>query len=401
MRPLEGLKILDFTHVLAGPFATRTLADMGADIVKINTVSRGGVNGPNNPYFVIWNRNKRTLALNVQVDGAIPVCKELINQADVVIDNFSLGVLDRWGVGYETMSKSNEGVVYVQMSGLGAGGPQSHYVTYAPTIHAMAGLTYLTGVEGREDIGIGFSYLDHLAGLHAAIAILSAIEDRNQTGIGQKVDMAQFEVGANLIGPTLFDYFANGVVASPKGNKQPYDCIAPHGCYQCYSTSKETKDERWIAIVCETEEQWLSLRKLMGEPEWASGDKFQSAEARWQNSEELDTHISNWTKDQDSNELMYRLQAAGVPAGVVQTSEDMVESDPQLRVTDFLRPAEGLHPTMGHTFADRLPLYFEKTPCDDYQRSRVLGEDNQEILKDWLGYSTEEIKRGEASGIYE
>ena len=216
VRPLEGLRVLDFTHVLAGPFATRLLADMGADVVKINSSARMAGNHPSNPYFVIWNRNKRTLALNLNQEGALDVCKNLVNQADIVIDNFSLGVLDRWGIGYETMSQSNPKVIYVQMSGLGAGGPLSHYVTYAPTIHAMAGLTYLTGVEGREDIGIGFSYLDHLAGLHSATAILSAVANRDETGSGQKVDLAQFEVGVNLLGPTLFDYFVNGNVANRK-----------------------------------------------------------------------------------------------------------------------------------------------------------------------------------------
>ena len=400
MRPLEGLRILDFTHVLAGPFATRLLADMGADVVKVNTASRGGVNGPNNPYFAIWNRNKRTLALNVQIDGALEVCKDLINKADVVIDNFSLGVLDRWGVGYDVMRESNPGVIYVQMSGLGAGGPHSHYVTYAPTIHAMAGLTHLTGVEGREDIGIGFSYLDHVAGLHAAVAVLSACEERRQSKTGQKIDLAQFEVGVNLIGPAILDHNANGTVAQPSGNKQPYDQIAPHGCYQCLPKGEGTIGEQWIAIVCETDAQWSVLKAEMGNPQWAQQPKFATAKDRWNDSVELDECISEWTKDKNARELMHRLQLAGVPAGVVQDSEDLVEQDPQLRETDFLRPFDEQHPVLRYTFADRLPLYFENTPCDSYKRSRVLGEDNEEVLADWLGYSSEQVANGEASGIY-
>ena len=401
MRPLEGIRVLDFTHVLAGPFATRLLADMGADVVKVNSSARVGGNGPNNPYFVIWNRNKRTIALNMQVDGAIDVCKDLINKADVVIDNFSLGVLDRWGVGYDTMCQSNPGVIYVQMSGLGAGGPLSHYVTYAPTIHAMAGLTYLTGVEGREDIGVGFSYLDHMAGLHSATAILSAIESRNHSGSGQKVDLAQYEVGVNLLGPTLFDYFANGRTARPTGNKLPYDQIAPHGCYQCKGVGASVIDQRWLAIVCENNEQWDNLKNCMGNPSWSEDSKFNTPKGRWTDSTELDAKISAWTKDKDATELMHQLQNNGVPAGVVQDSVDMVENDPQLRTTDFLRPAEGKHPVLGFTFADRLPLYFEKTPCDEYRRTKTLGEDNEAVLAEWLGLDSEQVKEGESAGIFD
>ena len=169
----------------------------------------------------------------------------------MVIDNFSHGVLDRWGIGYDDVSVPNEKVIYVQMSGMGDGGPWSNFVTYAPTIHALAGMTHTTGVEGRKDIGIGFSYNDHQAGLHAALAILAAIEARTHLQKGQKIDMAQFEVGVALMGPALMDYFCNGRVAKPSGNRLSYDKIAPHGIYPCKSRDGEDiLDQRWIAITC-------------------------------------------------------------------------------------------------------------------------------------------------------
>ena len=192
-RPLDGIRILDFTHVLAGPFATRVLGDMGADVVKVNSVNRAvGANTTMHPYYLMWNRNKRALALDLSHEKSRVICRELCETADVVIDNFSVGVLDRWGVGYEEVSATNPGVIYVQMSGMGDGGPWSKYVTYAPTIHALAGLTHLTGVPGREDIGLGFSYNDHQAGLHGAVAILAALASRHSTGRGQRVDVSQF-----------------------------------------------------------------------------------------------------------------------------------------------------------------------------------------------------------------
>ena len=180
---LSGFRILDFTHVLAGPFATRILGDLGADVVKVTSAARPG-NTPSHPYYAMWNRNKRNLALDLSRDDGRALCRRLAEKADIVIDNFSVGVLDRWGLGYGSVSEANPGVIYVQMSGMGDGGPWSEFVTYAPTVHALSGLTYLTGVPGHTDIGLGFSYNDHLSGLHGAVAVLAAVEARRATGEG-------------------------------------------------------------------------------------------------------------------------------------------------------------------------------------------------------------------------
>lgn len=399
MRPLEGVRILDFTHVLAGPFATRVLADMGADVVKVNSIERSAGNPAGSPYYTIWNRNKRALALNMSIDEAKQIGKALANKADVVIDNFSHGVLDRWGLGFDVTREENPGVIYVQMSGMGDGGPWSNFVTYAPTIHALAGMTYSTGVKGREDIGIGYSYNDHQAGLHGALAILAAIESRNHSGQGQKIDMAQFEVGVALMGPSLLDFICNGRSAEPSGNKLPYDAIAPHGVYPCKSRKGgDILDERWIAIACMTDEHWYRLKRTMESPSWAESVIYQTAESRYANSEEIDELISRWTSSQDARELMDELQRNGVPAGIVQDAVDLVERDPQLASNEFLQWAHEEHPVVGRSFIDRLPIYFGATPCDEYTRSRVVGEDNAEVLADWLGMSHTEVEKLEDSG---
>ena len=399
VRPLEGIRILDFTHVLAGPFCTRLLADMGADVVKVNSTKRAATNNaPNSPYYAIWNRNKRALALDMSHRDAKDVAISLVHQADVVIDNFSLGVLDRWGIGFDEVSATNDQVIYVQMSGMGAGGPWSDFVTYAPTIHALAGLTYTTGVHEGGPIGLGFSYNDHQAGLHGAVAILSAIEARRQTGKGQRIDLAQFEVGAAMIGVSLLDYFVNGREAHPCGNRLLYDLIAPHGCYKCRSEGDDILDERWLAIVCRTDDEWQALCGEMGDPEWCRRDEFNSAESRCENADALDDYINEWTKERDANELMYILQSAGVPAGIVQTGIDLAESDPQLQAHEFITSMDESHPVLGETFADRLPIYFEKTPCDTYKRSRLLGEDNVSVLADWLDMSEDVVRSGEEAG---
>ena len=170
-RPLDGIRILDFTHVLAGPFAARILADMGADVVKVVSEQRPG-NTPVGPYYHMWNRNTRSLALDMSTPKAREIARALAEHADIVIENFSPGVLDRWGMGYEAVSQVNPRVTYVQMSGMGDGGPWRDFVSFAPTVHALSGL------PGRENIGIGVSFNDHQAGLRAATVILATIEAR-------------------------------------------------------------------------------------------------------------------------------------------------------------------------------------------------------------------------------
>ena len=401
-RPLNGLKILDFTHVLAGPFATRVLADMGADVVKVNSEARAvTANSPAHPYYIMWNRNKRALALNMGNADARDTCRALCEQADVVIDNFSVGVLDRWGIGYEQVSQQNPGVIYVQMSGMGEGGPWSRFVTYAPTIHALTGLTHLTGVPGREDIGLGYSYNDHQAGLHAAVAILAALESRRHSGKGQRVDLSQFEVGVNFAGPALLDYFANGTKARPTANKLPYDAAAPHGCYRCAPQEvADIRDERWVAIACLEDAHWQALKAVMGNPVWADDDRYRNAAGRYAASAQIDAELSRWTATLEAEDVMQRCQSAGVPAGVVQTGADLVANDPQLKLADFavtLDPDDP-NPHIGQTYADRLPFRFERTPCNDYFRTRDVGEDNANVMTDWLGWDDEDVQRAEADG---
>ena len=397
-RALDGIRVLDFTHVLAGPFATRILADLGADVVKVNSKTRAGPNPPDGIYYMLWNRNKRGLALNMAREEGRALCKRLCARADVVIDNFSVGVLDRWGVGYARVRPANPGVVYLQMSGMGDSGPWADFVTYAPTIHALAGLTHLTGVPGRQDIGLGFSYNDHCAGLHGAVAILAALEARRRTGRGQRVDMSQFELGVGLAGPALMDYFANGVIAEPCGNRLPYDRAAPHGCYPCAgAASNAVADERWVAIACMTDAQWQALTQVLGSPAWTRDPALADVDGRLACAD-LDAQLAAWTRTRTATEVMGRCQAAGVPAGVVQTGVDLCERDPQLEASGFLFAFDEPHPVQKTTYGDRLPLRFERTPSDTYRRTPQVGEHNAAVLGDWLGMSEAAVRAGEEAG---
>jgi len=412
-RPLEGLRVLDFTHVLAGPFATRIMSDMGADVVKVNSAARAeAANSPSHPYYAMWNRGKRALALNMSDPETRPIARALALQADVVIDNFSVGVLDRWGMGYDTISKENKGVVYAQMSGMGEGGPWSKFVTYAPTIHALCGLTQLTGVPGREDIGIGFSYNDHQAGLHALVAILAALAARDRTGRGQRIDLSQFETGVNFLGPSILDWFANQKAARPIGNVLPYDMAAPHGVYPCCvdgvsgeawladktHSTVATEKESWVAIACMTDQHWLNLVKVLDNPDWCNNSSFQTVEGRVAGQHQIDAHLRAWTAPQSAHDVMNLCQAAGVPAGVVQTGVDLLETDPMLAANNFAQSIDEHAPEIGQTFADRLPMRFPAMPCEQYSRVRAVGEDNVSILADWLGMSADDVRAAEQDG---
>ena len=402
--PLEGIRILDFTHVLAGPFATRVLADMGADVVKIMSSTRAGLaGGTDHPYHTMWNRNKRVLQLDLSRPEARDIARELALQADIVIDNFSVGVLDRWNLGYDAVSPDNPGVIYIGMSGMGISGPWASYVTYAPTVHALAGLTYLTGVPGRNDIGIGFSYNDHMAGLHGAVAVLAAIEGRRLTGNGQRIDMSQFEVGVNFGGPALLDWFANSVAAEPVGNDPPWEDWTPHAIYPCADdgAGDGAGDDQWCAIAVVTDEQWKSLCHLMDASDWLNDPELATATGRKAHQDSIDARIANWTSNQDRYELMDRCQQAGVPAGVVQTGLDLTANDPQLAHTNMFFNFSDPHPDLGPLKGDRLPLQFEQTPATVYNRSEVYGESNQSVAQDWLGISSDEVRRLESEGVME
>ena len=253
-------------------------------MVKVSTAGRAqGVGAdPARPYYVMWNRNKRALALNMATEEARAIGLALATRADVLIDNFSPGVLDRWGLGESVLRAANPGLIAVGMSGMGDGGPWSGYVTYAPTIHALSGLTALTGVPGRDDIGIGFSFNDHAAGLHAALAVLAALEARRRDGVGQRIEVAQFETGVNFLGPTLLDLAVNGGRAEATGNRLPYDAAAPHDCYPCRPLAGAVpgEEERWVAIAVMSDGQWRALRALLGEPAWARDPALDSAAGR-------------------------------------------------------------------------------------------------------------------------
>jgi crotonobetainyl-CoA:carnitine CoA-transferase CaiB-like acyl-CoA transferase len=393
-KPLSGVRVVDFTWVLAGPFCCRILGDLGADILQFKTAERATlVNSPDFPYFYVWNRSKRSASLNMKNEQALPLMRKIIEQSDVLVENFSAGVLERWGIGYDTVKEWNPRLVYVTMSGCGHEGPWAKMITYAPTIHALCGLTHLSNPPGRQDVGPGFSLNDHAAGLDAAAAILAALESRRRTGLGQHIDIAQIETGTYLIGAALTDYIANGREAQPIGNVDPFETLCPNEVYR-------SGDQHEVAITCRTDEEWQSLCEVLGP--WisrvAANPQNETVDGRIRNREVIDRAIAEWIGTRPSHVAMELLQAAGVPAGVVQDGHDLT-NDPQLAARDFWHSFD--HQVFGVRPFERFPAIWSGTNLEPYLPSPgYLGEANFDVYAELCGMSEEDIATGMGEGLF-
>ena len=390
--PLAGVRILDFTHVLAGPFGTRVLGDLGADVIKVGTAARaGGANTPDHPYYVCWNRNKRSVSVNMASEQGREFARKLAGECDVIIENFSAGVLGRWGLDREGLAVLNPGISVVSMGGMGQTGPWKDFVTFAPTIHALTGLTYLTSPPGRQNLGYGFSLTDHLSGLAGALAAMEALEYRQRTGEGLSVDLSQYELGLGLMGPAILDYFANGTNPEPVGNRHPFGQYAPHGIYRCAG------ENEWLAISVGGEEQWQALCQVMAKPLLARDSKFITHDARLANQDELDAIVSGWTQTRDRFETASLLQAAGIAAGAVQDARDLTQGDPQLAAREFFGTLS-TDARSDYGF-DKFPALFNGERPAAGQGVRPLGADTFDVATGLLGLSDDAAAGLLAAGV--
>jgi crotonobetainyl-CoA:carnitine CoA-transferase CaiB-like acyl-CoA transferase len=315
----------------------------------------------------------------------------LAAQCDVIIENFSAGVLKRWGLDRAGMAAANPALTVISMGGMGQSGPWKDFVTFAPTIHAVTGLTHLTNFPGRTgDIGYGFSLTDHLSGLVGAVAALEALEYRRRTGQGLEIDLSQYEMGLGLMAPALIDCLANGVNPAPAGNRHPYNAWAPHGIYRC------TGDDAWIAIAAREDREWVALCGVMGRPDLAGDPRFASHAARVANQDALDALIEDWTRTRDRYDAMAACQAAGVMAGAVQNAEDLTRRVPQ----NVHRRFFGLLPSSawGDYPAEAFPATFNGRRPAVGEGVHDAGADTFDVLTGILGLSDDEVAELAESG---
>ncbi len=331
--PLDGVRILDFTWVVAGPVATRILGDHGAQVVKVERKDPPPLGNRKLGLQCDLHRSKLSVALNMQHPRGVELARRLAAMSDIVMDNFSARVMRTWGMDYESLKAVKPDIICISMSGLGHTGPRSSYVSYGPTLQALTGYTQLMAEADGTPAGYGYSYADMCGGYSGALAALIALWHRRRTGKGQFVDLSQFEAVASVIGPALLDISVNGRTQSAPGYNSQEGPAAPHGVYKCRAL--EGDDDRWVAISVGTGPEWRRFVTAIGSPEWASDAKFRTLYLRMQNSAELDANVSRWTAEHSAEDAMAILQRAGIAAGVVENGVDLCARDPQLKERGF------------------------------------------------------------------
>jgi crotonobetainyl-CoA:carnitine CoA-transferase CaiB-like acyl-CoA transferase len=315
---------------------------------------------------------------------------DLLRVSDGLLENFATGVLARWGFPYETMRRIRPDIVYVSMAGFGQAGPYKDYKTFGPVIQAVSGLTHQSGFPEMEPAGWGFSYMDHTGGYYGAIAMLQALLHRRRTGEGQHVDLAQAEAAITLTGPAILDYVVNGRPSARIGNTSGEPRMAPHGVYRCApDPDPRVGDDAWVAIAVETDAQWQALCTAIGAPDLAADTALATLDGRLAQTERIDTAVERWTRQRTPWQAMDALQSAGVPAGAVQRSRDLVERDPQL-------DHRGMHPEVSHPLLgtykmDGVPVRFSRTPPKIRRPGPLLGEANAKVYGDLLGLPSAEL----------
>ncbi len=404
---LEGIRVVDFTWIVAGPTCTRILADFGAEVIRIEYEqtldyaraffpSTEGSSPNASGMFNNTNRNKLSATLNVMHPKGMSLLHDLIAVSDVVVENYSSSVLERWGLDYESQRKIRPDIIYVSMSGFGHSGPDKSFTSWGATAQALSGLTMMSGLPGHEPAGWGFSYMDHVAGYHGAMACAMAIHHRRRTGQGQWVDVSQVESGIVLAGTAILDKTVNGRSyldgGNPPGNRSRHPAVAPHNSYRCKGV------DRWCVISVFTEEQWSAFAKAAGDPDWTRDRRFADNESRVRHQDELDALIETWTSQRTPHEAMDALQAAGVPAGAVQTPQERADDDPQFKARGFL--PEDDHPELGRAKFEGEPISLSRSPWELRSASPLLGQHADYVYHEILGVERSDIERMAEEGVF-
>src|SRR5437773_2016312 len=391
---------VSFDHVLAGPYGTTILAELGADLIKVES-RRGGMDpfrffgtgeDPNlSPRFLEFNRNKRSFTVNLKHPKGQKVLHDVVAKADAVLDNYSVDVVERIGLGYDDLRRVKPDIINLRMPGLGTTGPKRHFSTVGVNITAFTGLTYLWNHSGitNPPIGSQVVFPDYVSGVLCAIIIISGVLYRDRHKKGAFIDLAQSEATAFMIGASLMEAVASGEDHEPIGNASP--SAAPHDCYPCKG------EDRWCVIAAENEQQWVALARVLGS-EVVNDARFKTLNDRLRHREELNAAIARWTQDKDAFEIMARLQQAGVPCGVVQTGEDLA-NDPQLKERGFIVAVE--NPRLGRVVLPNFPLQFANARLTRRWEFPVLGRDTEAVLRDVVGYTPETIRQLGDDGVLE
>jgi benzylsuccinate CoA-transferase BbsF subunit len=407
MKPREGvfsgLKILAYSWAVVGPLTMKFFADHGATVVRIETSHRPCTMRSSAPYkdnkpglnrggyFTYYNANILSFALNMNHPKAGEIARKLVAWCDVFMENYTPGVIEKWGLDYENLKKIKPDIIMLRQSGYGSWGPYKNLPAFGMVLVPISGLPNFIGWPGKEPLPVGVSaYTDCISPRFAAAALIAALDYRNRTGKGQMLDISQFESAISFILPGLLEYIATGQEPERIGNSSPD--ATPQGVYPCRG------DDRWCTIAVATDEAWQNLCREIGKPEMINDHRFDTLENRKKNEDELNRIISNWTLNYTPEEIMPRLQAAGVAAGVVANTADAFH-DPQLRQRNIYWPMQ--HPEMGEFTHLGQSFQLTKTPAKAYSPSPLLGEHTEQICTEMLGMKDEEFVSLMRDGVFE
>jgi len=394
--PLEGIRVIDLTMFWSGPFTTNLLANMGAEVIKVESSRRidgwrGAGTAPApadrfwewSPVFNAVNCDKLDITLNLAQPRGVELFKQLVKISDVVVENYTPRVMKNFGLDYPVLREVNPKIIMLSLPAHGSTGPWKDYPGFAFPIEQMSGIPQLTGFPDGPPKMTGTSPSDPIAGLNGMVAVLIALLYRQRTGKGQYIDLSQIESITCLIGDAIIDYTMNHRVQPRRGNRHPF--FAPHGYYRCKG------DDMWVGIVVSSDEEWSGFCKAIGNPSWTEDERFADSLGRWHNQDELDKLIEEWTIEHDHYEVMNILQKAGVAAGPVLSGAELL-TDPQLRERGTFQMVDraivGTHPYPIPT----APMRLSKCPISIRRPAPLLGEHDDYVFRELLGMSKEDVQ---------
>lgn len=402
-RPLCGVRVIDFTNAVAGPIATFLLADLGAEVIKVEAPNARPLHaagtaplrdgGEDRSYdrvmlFNELNHGKRGVCLNVATPEGRAVFLGLVAQSDVVVDNFAPRVMGNLGLDYDALRRVRPDIIMVSMPAFGLGGPYRDRISYGPGIDAMSGLSHLTGYADGPPMKPGNFFCDQNAGVHTAFAVLAALRYRRCNGQGQRIEMPMIEGEFQILGDAYIDFAMNGRERRREGNDHSW--MAPHDAYPCRG------DDAWVAIAVENDEQWRSLAALIGRPELGVDARFASAAARHAHRAELEAPIAAWTLQRSHVEAQAACQSVGVPAGAVLNALELL-SDPDVLARRSFEYVDV--PNVGLTPYPRMAFLLSRIPTPIEKPAPAFAEDNEYVFHRLLGLDPEELTRLEFGGI--
>lgn len=402
-RPLEGVRILDVTMVFAGPIAVKILAELGAEVIKVESHYRMDMPcrklcyPENNPgdepwnrggYFHYFNTNKQGITLALHKPEGIEIFKRLARKCDVVVENFSPRVMRNFGLDYKSLCQIKPDIIMASISGFGQHGRYRDRTAYAYVVEATSGLTSISGIKGYPTIS-GTGYADWVMGICAAGAILSALHQQKIAGKGQYIDIAGLEALLFLSGSSVMEYTMNGKVKTAEGNRQ--QAMAPSGCYKCKS------EEQWVAITVSSEDEWRSFCEASGNFAWAEEKKFSNILTRTENQDELDQLVEGWTTKYDRDEIVTMLSKAGVCVAPVLNAKEILK-DEHLKQRGFFQMID--HPEVGRRpMQKQLSAKFNSDWEPPENHAPLLGQHNKLVFGKYLEMSDEEIEELERKGV--